>query len=173
MFRFLSRLFASWRVLLLVLVVLSARGPMAWAVEPDEILKDPALETRARHLSAQLRCMVCQNESIDESHADLARDLRLLVREQLVAGKSDEEIRRYLVARYGPFILLQPPFEPTTVLLWGTPLLILIGGGFVLWRAARNRSRGAAQTVTQVAPLDPAEQKRLDQLLGGQDGDAP
>jgi len=110
---------------------------MAKAVEPDEIMPDPKLEARARALSAELRCMVCQNESIDESHADLARDLRLLVRERLQAGDSDDQIRAFLVRRYGDFILLKPPFKLETWLLWGprsscflrAPALSLLPGG--------------------------------------------
>ena len=107
----------------------------ARAVEPDEMMKDPVLEARARAISAGLRCLVCQNQSIDDSAAPLARDLRLIVREHLEAGDSDREIRRYLVARYGDFVLLKPPFEPATWLLWGTPFLIVIAGGAALvWR---------------------------------------
>ncbi|ACB95851.1 cytochrome c-type biogenesis protein [Beijerinckia indica] len=154
------------RTLCLALLILGTALPRAMAVEPDEILTDPKLEARARHLSAQLRCMVCQNESIDESHAELARDLRVLVREHLQAGESDDQIRAFLVTRYGPFILLQPPVETATLLLWGTPLLILLGGGLAIWLASRRRG---AEDSHQAVPLDPAEQARLDALLTSQD----
>ncbi|MCI0600602.1 MAG: cytochrome c-type biogenesis protein CcmH [Beijerinckiaceae bacterium] len=128
----------------------------AWAVHPDEILSDAKLETRARALSAQLRCMVCQNESIDESSADLARDLRLLVRERLRAGDSDDQIRSFLVRRYGDFILLKPPFKPETWLLWAAPFLILLAGGFIIlnaWRRRQYAGGGDGLTGTEHAQL--------------------
>ena len=134
----------------------------AQAVEPGEALADPGLEARARDLSADLRCLVCQNQSIDDSHAPLAKDLRLLVRERLQAGDSDEQVRTYLVQRYGDFILLKPPLRIGTLLLWGAPLAVLIAGGFGLLLAARRRSAGAAP-----AALSAEEQARLDKLLGG------
>jgi len=121
-------------------------------------MKDPVLEARARALSAELRCMVCQNESIDESNAPLAHDLRVLVREHLKAGESDAAIRQYLVARYGDFILLKPPFKAETFLLWGTPLLVLLAGGLGIGLAARRRS-------SQPAVLNEDEQARLADLL--------
>ncbi|MCA0202073.1 MAG: cytochrome c-type biogenesis protein CcmH [Proteobacteria bacterium] len=133
---------------------------LAHAVQPSEILPDAKLESRARALSSELRCMVCQNQSIDDSDAPLARDLRLLVREQLVAGRSDGEIRDYLVARYGNFVLLRPPFNPGTALLWGLPFLVLIGGLLALALRAR-RQPGRAAT----ADLDADEQARLDAIL--------
>ncbi len=101
----------------------------ALAVKPDEVLADPALEARARALSEGLRCMVCQNQSIDESDADLARDLRILVRQRLVAGDSDQQVMDYIVSRYGEFVLLKPRFNPRNALLWGTPVLLLLAGG--------------------------------------------
>jgi cytochrome c-type biogenesis protein CcmH len=132
----------------------------ARAVQPDEIMPDQRLETRARALSAQLRCMVCQNESIDESSADLARDLRLLVRERLEAGDSDDQIRSFLVHRYGDFILLKPPFKPETWLLWTAPFLILLAGGiFIL--IARRREPGIAASDR----LTETEHAKLDALL--------
>ncbi len=131
---------------------------LAHAVEPSEILKDPMLEARARALSSELRCMVCQNESIDESNAPLAHDLRVLVREHLKAGESDAAIRQYLVARYGDFILLKPPFKAETFLLWGTPLLVLLAGGLGIRLAARRRS-------SQPVVLNEEEQTRLAHLL--------
>ena len=133
----------------------------AHAVEPGEMLKDPALEARARQVSADLRCLVCQNESIDESHAPLAHDIRVLVRQRLEAGESNAQVRDYLVARYGQFILLKPPFEPQTLLLWGTPLLVLALGGIAMAFAARRRP-----TRDPARPLSESEQRRLDELLG-------
>jgi cytochrome c-type biogenesis protein CcmH len=142
-------------ILLFVLMPLPA-----FAVRPDEILSDPVLEARARNLSAELRCMVCQNESIDESDAPLAHDLRVLVREHLQAGESDAAIRNYLVARYGDFILLKPPFKAETFLLWTAPLLVLLAGTVGIALAARRRSQAPA------APdLNAEEQARLADLL--------
>jgi len=145
-------------VCLLLLAPLSAK-----AVQPDELMTDPKLEARARALSSELRCMVCQNESIDESSADLARDLRLLVRERLQAGDSDAEIRAFLVRRYGDFILLKPPFKPETWLLWSAPFLILFAGAILIF-IARGQQRGHA------APLSAGEQARLDAMLGDEEG---
>jgi len=134
----------------------------AYAVEPGEALADPALEARARDLSADLRCLVCQNQSIDDSHAPLAKDLRLLVRERLAAGDSDDQVRTYLVQRYGDFVLLKPPLRIGTLLLWGAPLMVLLAGGFGLLLASRRRNAGVAS-----AALTADEQARLDKLLGG------
>ena len=134
----------------------------AHAVEPGEALADPALEARARDLSVDLRCLVCQNQSIDDSHAPLAKDLRLLVRERLAAGDSDEQVRTYLVQRYGDFVLLKPPLRIGTLLLWGAPLMVLLAGAFGLVIASRRRNAGVAS-----AALSPDEQARLDKLLGG------
>jgi cytochrome c-type biogenesis protein CcmH len=135
-----------------------AFGVPALAVEPDEMLKDPALEARARTLSQTLRCMVCQNESIDESNAPLARDLRLLVRDRIEKGDTDTAVREFLVARYGEFILLEPRFGARTVLLWAAPLIVLLIGiaGIVL----AMRGRRAAPV-----PLSDAEKRRLAALL--------
>jgi cytochrome c-type biogenesis protein CcmH len=141
---------------LLLLAPLPAR-----AVQPDEIMTDPRLEARSRALSAQLRCLVCQNESIDESHADLARDLRGLVRERLQAGDSDEQIRAFLVGRYGDFILLKPPFKLETWLLWGAPFLILLTGVSIIL-VARRRQR----CLAPANPLSEAERAKLDAMLG-------
>jgi len=146
---------------LLSLLLLLAVPLAAHAVQPDEILADAALEARARALSAELRCMVCQNESIDDSHAELARDLRLLVRERLKAGDSDESIRAYLVHRYGNFILLKPPFELSTLLLWSAPALVLLLGGTGIVLALRRRPSSVA-----TSGLDEAERKKLESLLG-------
>ncbi|MVA78678.1 cytochrome c-type biogenesis protein CcmH [Agrobacterium vitis] len=132
----------------------------AFAVNPDEMLKDPALEARARHLSAQLRCMVCQNQSIDDSNAELARDLRILVRERIVKGDSDDDVIRYLVSRYGEFVLLKPRLTSETLLLWGAPgLLLVIGVGAAFAYSRRRRSVAAAQ------PLSADEEARLKRLL--------
>jgi cytochrome c-type biogenesis protein CcmH len=147
-------------ILALLLVMLVG----AHAVQPDEILADPALEARARALSAELRCMVCQNESIDDSRADLARDLRLLVRERLKAGDSDDEIRGFLVARYGSFVLLKPPLEFSTLLLWAAPALVLVLGAGAIVLAMRRR---ASPVVT--VGLDEAERERLESLIGKDD----
>jgi cytochrome c-type biogenesis protein CcmH len=133
----------------------------ALAVTPDEVLKDPALEARARHLSEELRCMVCQNQSIDDSEAPLAHDLRVLVRERLQKGDSDRQVLDYLVARYGDFILLKPPFQFDTLLLWGLPPAALIAGLIGLAVMARRRRR--IDTTPQ--SLSEAEQRRLAALV--------
>ena len=143
----------------------------AGAVEPDEILDDPVLEARARDLSAGLRCLVCQNESIDASGADLARDLRLLVRERLLAGDSDDEVRAYMVARYGDFVLLKPPVKPETYVLWFGPGLVLVLGAIGVAVYLRRRSPAAAAAGAR--PLDPEEEARLARLLDGEDGAPP
>ena len=139
-----------------------------FAVEPNEILKDPDLEKRARSLSAELRCLVCQNQSIDDSNAPLARDLRLLVRERLTAGDSDAAVIDYIVARYGEFVLLRPQFGWHTLLLWLSPLLLLAAGlilaRMVVARQWQNSGNLPAATVTS-KPLTAEEQKRLQQLL--------
>ena len=123
----------------LFFILMLATSGVVWAVQPNEMLADPALEARARALSAELRCLVCRNESIDESHADLARDLRLLIRERISKGESNEQVRDFLVSRYGDFILLKPPFNLQTLLLWLSAPLTLLLGGWTLWRASRNR----------------------------------
>ncbi|WP_114945478.1 cytochrome c-type biogenesis protein [Microvirga calopogonii] len=130
----------------------------AFAVQPDEVLKDPALEKRAREISSGLRCLVCQNQSIDDSDAQLAKDLRLLVRERLVAGDTDAQVRDFLVQRYGEFVLLRPTFGTHTLLLWLTPALVLVLGGIGAYVAMRRRPRPATA-------LDAEEQKALDDLL--------
>jgi cytochrome c-type biogenesis protein CcmH len=133
----------------------------ALAVTPEEMLKDPALETRARHLSQELRCMVCQNQSIDDSEAPLAHDLRVLVRDRLTAGDSDRQVLDYLVARYGDFVLLKPPFALRTLLLWGLPPLALIAGLIGLLVAMLRR-----RALVEPKALDAAERRRLATLVG-------
>jgi len=138
----------------------------AFAVQPDEILADPALESRARTLSKELRCMVCQNQSIDDSDAPLARDLRLLVRERLRAGDSDRQVLDFLVARYGEFVLLKPPFNWHTALLWLLGPLVLLAASFALFRAMRRAPAAPGGPASPaVAPLSEAEARRLQELL--------
>lgn len=150
-------------LVLLVSLAAPACGPQALAVEPSEMLRDPRLEARARSISEGLRCLVCQNESIDDSHAELAADIRQLVRRRLVDGDSDRQVQDYLVARYGQFILLRPPFEVQTLLLWGAPLIALgLGGAGIAFAARRARAQRRPS-----APLSIAERRRLDELLGG------
>lgn len=133
----------------------------ALAVKPDEILKDPALEARARTLSQELRCMVCQNQSIDDSDAPLARDLRLLVRERLEKGDSDKQVLDYLVARYGNFVLLKPPVEPATFLLWAlSPLVLIVGIATLVIMARRRR-----MVALEAEGLSTEERRRLDALV--------
>jgi len=140
----------------------------AYAVLPDEIMADPAKELRARNLSRELRCMVCQNQSIDDSEAPLARDIRLLVRERIAAGDSDRQVLDFLVARYGQFVLLKPPLEPQTLLLWLLTPLVLGGGGLALWFQGRRRSRLARSEDDSVAELSAEEQARLERLIAEQ-----
>src|SRR5437660_8618614 len=125
---------------------------LAYAVQPDEIMSDPVKESRARDLSRELRCMVCQNQSIDDSEAPLARDLRLLVRERIAAGDSDAQVIDFLVARYGEFVLLKPRLEPHTLLLWLLPPLALAGGGLALWMQSRRRSGSAPAEGVSLTP---------------------
>lgn len=132
------------------------------AVNPDEILQDPQLEQRARQLSKNLRCLVCQNQSIDDSDADLAKDLRVLLRKRLVAGDSDEEVINYIVSRYGEFVLLTPRLSLHTMLLWLSPLLLLMFGAFLIIRR-RNHS------TSKVTKLSDEEEERLERLLSDQD----
>jgi cytochrome c-type biogenesis protein CcmH len=151
--------------MLFVLALLAA--PAVHAVQPDEIMSDPVREARARDLSRELRCMVCQNQSIDDSDAPLARDLRLLVRERIAAGDSDHQVMDFLVARYGQFVLLKPRFERETLLLWLLPPLVLAGGGLALWLQARRRGKRNAETA---AGLTADEEARLAALMSS---DAP
>ena len=151
------------RSLLAAAYLLTALMSAAHAVQPDEIMADPVKEARARDLSRELRCMVCQNQSIDDSEAPLARDLRLLVRERIAAGDTDSQVLDFLVARYGEFVLLKPRVERQTLLLWAVPPLVLIAGGLALWMQARRRATsGSAQS-----PLTPDEEARLVHLMAG------
>jgi len=156
-----SLLFAALMTASLLAAPLMTTAP-AQAVQPDEILKDPALEARAREISKELRCLVCQNQSIDDSDAPLARDLRIVVRDRLKAGDSDAQTMAFVVERYGDFVLLRPPFKASTLVLWIGPALILLAGiaGVVLWHR-RRRSAVAAP----VAPLTEDERARVDALL--------
>jgi len=137
-------------LLISVTILFAVGGKLAQAVEPSERLADSVLEERARTLSKELRCLVCQNQSIDESNADLAHDLRILLRQRLVAGDTDQQILDYIAARYGMFVLLNPPFTPATYLLWLTPPLLVLGAGvFLLVRARRRRPESMLPRLTQ------------------------
>lgn len=158
------------RLRLAIFLLLAAIAPAA-AVEPDEILHDPVLEQRARDLSAEIRCVVCQNESIDSSNAEIARELRVLVRERLVAGDSDEQVLDYLVARYGDFVLLRPPMKPATYLLWFGPFIVLLIGAVAVFVYFRHLRRATAMPPA----LSAEEESRLARLLdaeAGEGGDA-
>ncbi len=154
----------GWRALAIAwlgIAVSFAGAPAAIAVQPEEVLKDSKLEARAREISAELRCLVCQNQSIDESNAPLARDLRLLVRERLQAGDNDKEIMDYIVARYGEFVLLRPPVGWHTALLWLAPALFLVLGVFMMRGVlSRHRTQSAGP-----APLSDDDKARLDRIL--------
>jgi cytochrome c-type biogenesis protein CcmH len=147
-----------WFQFFVVVLTLSLALPRALAVQPDEILSDSTLEMRARALSKELRCMVCQNQSIDDSDAPLARDLRILVRERLRAGDTDQQVIDFLTARYGEFVLLRPRFSSRTAILWLTPLGVLVIGALGLAMASRRRAPSEAN-------LTPKEQARLAEIL--------
>jgi cytochrome c-type biogenesis protein CcmH len=154
-------------------IAVIAGSPAAYAVQPDEIMSDPARESRARDLSRELRCMVCQNQSIDDSEAPLARDLRLLVRERIAAGDSNAQVLDFLVARYGEFVLLKPRLEPHTLLLWLVPPLALAGGALALWMHNRRRSRSLAPEDQPSFKLTAEEEARLEQLIGAEPSREP
>jgi cytochrome c-type biogenesis protein CcmH len=135
---------------------------LAHAVEPDEKLADPVLEARARSLTAQLRCVVCQNQTVDDSDAPLAKDLRVIVRERLVAGDSDQQVLDFIVARYGKFVLLKPPFEGDTIALWFGPIVLLLAGLALAFFYIRRLNRG--QSVS--TPLSPAEEDAVNRRIG-------
>jgi cytochrome c-type biogenesis protein CcmH len=155
--------FRTALVLILLLVSGAAQG-----VQPDEVLPDPALEARARTISQDLRCLVCQNQSIDDSAAPLARDLRLLVREQLKAGRTDQQVIDFLVERYGEFVLLRPKFETRTLVLWLAPFCVLLAGAIVLLvKYLSNRQfRQGLRTVTDEPALTAEEKRRLSEISG-------
>ena len=142
----------------IVCFLLIAAASPAHAVRPDEMLADPVLEARAREVSRELRCLVCRNQSIDDSDADLAHDLRVLVRERLKSGDSNEQTIGFVRARYGDFVLLRPPFAIGTALLWGGPLLVLLLGAFAVARLYRRRE-------TPTPPLSAEERQRLSAVL--------
>ncbi|MGB8528096.1 MAG: cytochrome c-type biogenesis protein [Rhodoplanes sp.] len=144
-------------------IIASALVSVALAVQPDEMLPDPRLEQRARAISQELRCMVCQNQSIDDSDAPLAKDLRVLVRERLKAGDSDPQVIDYMVARYGEFVLLKPRLSWQTVALWLTPAIVLLAGGLGLLIALRRR-RAALLAAAAPPPLTPDEERKLAEL---------
>lgn len=155
------------RLMAIVALVLVAGLPSALhAVQPDEVMHDPAKEARARALSRELRCMVCQNQSIDDSEAPLARDLRLLVRERIASGDSDKQVLDFLVARYGEFVLLKPPLKEHTLILWFLTPAVLLGGGVGLW--LYNRKRWDSRR-DDTAALTPEEEARLEKLIANQD----
>jgi cytochrome c-type biogenesis protein CcmH len=159
------------RWLRLLVIAASLWTLPAFAVQPDEVLSDPALEARARELSKELRCMVCQNQSIDDSDAPLARDLRILVRERLQAGDSDVQVIDFLVKRYGEFVLLNPRFSERTALLWLMPVLALLSGAIILivaWRRHRRSNRTEPPAAVS-APLTADESARLSRILKGSD----
>jgi cytochrome c-type biogenesis protein CcmH len=157
------------QILILAFAIAVMMGSSAaYAVQPDEIMSDPIKEARARDLSRELRCMVCQNQSIDDSDAPLARDLRLLVRERIAAGDSDAQVIDFLVARYGEFVLLKPRLERHTLLLWLLPPLALAGGGIALWTLGRRRARSAAAEDQSLSRLTAEEEARLERLMAAE-----
>ncbi|WP_334128415.1 cytochrome c-type biogenesis protein [Sneathiella sp.] len=155
---------ALCRTMLLVLFMLPLPALPAAAVFLDQQLEDPALEARARAVSAEIRCLVCQNQSILDSNADLAKDLRQIVRERIALGDSDSDVRAYLVSRYGDWVLLDPPFKLTTLLLWLGPAIIFIGGLIVTFLFLRGRSRPATEAAP--AAFTREEEAELERLLG-------
>lgn len=157
------------RIIPLLLLVLLAMPSVVYAVQPDEIMANSEQEARARALSRELRCMVCQNQSIDDSDAPLARDLRLLVRERIAAGNTDAQVMDFLVSRYGEFVLLKPRVEGHTLVLWLIPPLALIGGGIALWFYNRRRNRAVVGEEGATFHLTPDEEVRLEKLIAGED----
>lgn len=149
-----GRVFAAFALLLALAIP-------AYAVEPGEMLADPALEARAREISSEIRCLVCQNQSIDESNATLAHDLRVLIRDRLTAGDTDEEVIDFLVARYGEFVLLRPRLQAGTLLLWGMPILLLVAGGIATYLGWRRRKRTATAEDRRLKPEEEAALARI------------
>jgi cytochrome c-type biogenesis protein CcmH len=159
-----AKLLAKLAVVVLIFVIGVSGGLPALAVRPDERLSDPALEARARNLSQELRCLVCQNQSIDDSDADLARDLRLVLRERLQAGDDDRAALAYIAARYGDYVLLSPPIKASTLILWTGPgVILLLGFGGIIWVRRRR-------PVTALPPLSAAEQARIKSLTAADQG---
>lgn len=155
------------RALGILAVALSLLATPVWAADPGEMLQDPVLEKRAHDLGKNLRCLVCQNESIEDSNADLARDLRVIVRERLVSGDSDRDVLDFVVARYGDYVLLKPPFKAGTIVLWLGPFILFVGG--VLAAFAFYRRRPPEASTARPVPLSPDEKRRLDALLKDRD----
>lgn len=149
----------KWAIIPLFLSLVIGFAVQALAVRPDEMLKDPALEARARAISSELRCLVCQNQSIDDSDADLAHDLRVLVRDRIKAGDTDQAVKDYLVQRYGEYVLLRPALNLHTLLLWAAGPIALIGGLIAVWFSTRETRRRA------VRPLSEAEEARVEALI--------
>ncbi len=154
----MTQWFSKQRCALMLAAVLLVLTP-ALAVQPDEMLRDPKLEARARSIGKELRCLVCQNQSIDDSDAPLAHDLRVLVRRRLLKGDSDDAVKQYIVARYGTYVLLKPPFDPETYLLWFGPLLLVLTGGATVYLFYRRRA------APETAPLSDEELRRLKSLM--------
>ncbi len=159
------------RFLFLAAFLILSVAPNALAVQPDEVMADPVLEARARALSKELRCMVCQNQSIDDSDAPLARDLRLLVRERLKGGDTDQQVIDFLVVRYGEFVLLKPQMSWHTAILWLGPPTVLLAGALVLLLFARRRARGGLTDAAKPEGgiLSPAEQAQLARIMNSPD----
>lgn len=155
----MNRLAAIAALLLLALSIV----PPAWAVQPDEILKNPVLEARAEKVGSELRCLVCRNESVEASDAGLAHDLRVLIRQRIQAGDSDAQVIAYIRSRYGDFVLLKPPFKLDTVLLWIGPGLLVLLGAIAVWRFYRNQPAPAP-----TPPLNDDERRRLSALIEGE-----
>jgi cytochrome c-type biogenesis protein CcmH len=153
---------------LFALTLVATLATAAHAVQPDEIMSDAGKEARARDLSRELRCMVCQNQSIDDSEAPLARDLRLLVRERIAAGDSDAQVMDFLVARYGEFVLLKPRLNSHTWLLWFLTPLALASGGFALWFYGRRRARPVPGQDAELTSLTPDEEARINRLIAAE-----
>jgi len=147
----------------LSLAALLAVSAPALAVDPSEMLKDPKLEARAQHLGKELRCLVCQNESIEDSNADLAKDLRIIVRERIAGGQSDEQVRAFVVDRYGDYVLLKPPFKASTLVLWVGPFVFFLAGLAAV--VAFFRRRGVTTAPPTPTPLSAEEKRRLEALL--------
>ncbi len=158
---------------LLALAMMAVMATAAHAVQPDEIMSDPVKEARARDLSHELRCMVCQNQSIDDSEAPLARDLRILVRERIAAGDSDAQVIDFLVARYGEFVLLKPRLNSHTWLLWLLTPLALAVGGIALWMQGRRRARAGTEQDAALLNLTPDEEARINRLIAAEPASKP